>query len=149
MTDILIGTSGYDYPEWKGVFYPEDLPRKDFLSYYATQFNTVELNNTFYNMPTAERMQNFYDRSGGNLFFSIKANRLLTHDIDRNWQTVAEDFKNAVQPLNDKGLLSAVLFQLSCRRVFITQKKTVFTFHLFCKTLKAFPVQSNSVTANG
>lgn len=43
MTDILIGTSGYDYPEWKGVFYPEDLPRKDFLSYYATQFNTVEL----------------------------------------------------------------------------------------------------------
>lgn len=73
MTDILIGTSGYDYPEWKGVFYPEDLPRKDFLSYYATQFNTVELNNTFYNMPTAERMQNFYDRSGGNLFFQHKS----------------------------------------------------------------------------
>ena len=49
MSDLLIGTSGYDYPEWKGVFYP-----KDFLSYYAIQFNALELNNTFYNMPTAE-----------------------------------------------------------------------------------------------
>lgn len=38
MSDLLIGTSGYDYPEWKGVFYPEDLKRKDFLSYYSTQF---------------------------------------------------------------------------------------------------------------
>lgn len=54
MSDLLIGTSGYDYPEWKGVFYPEDLKRKDFLSFYATQFNALELNNTFYNMPTAE-----------------------------------------------------------------------------------------------
>ena len=54
MPDLLIGTSGYDYPEWKGVFYPEDLKRKNFLSFYATQFNAPELNNTFYNMPTAE-----------------------------------------------------------------------------------------------
>ena len=48
MSDLLIGTSGYDYPEWKGIFYPQDLKRKDFLSYYATQFNALELNNTFY-----------------------------------------------------------------------------------------------------
>ena len=47
MSDLLIGTSGYDYPEWKGVFYPEDLKRKNFLSFYATQFNALELNNTF------------------------------------------------------------------------------------------------------
>ncbi len=137
MTDILIGTSGYDYPEWKGVFYPEDLPRKDFLSYYATQFNTVELNNTFYNMPTAERMQNFYDRSGGNLFFSVKANRLLTHDIDRNWQTVAEDFKNAVQPLNDKGLLSAVLFQLP--QSFHYTKENRFYLSSLLQNFEGFP----------
>lgn len=52
MPDLLIGTSGYDYPEWKGVFYPDDLKRKDFLSYYATQFNALELNNTFYNTLT-------------------------------------------------------------------------------------------------
>lgn len=52
MSDLLIGTSGYDYPEWKGVFYPEDLKRKDFLIFYVTQFNVLELNNTFYNTLT-------------------------------------------------------------------------------------------------
>ena len=110
-TPILIGTSGYDYPEWKGVFYPNDLKRKDFLSYYASQFNALELNNTFYNMPTAERLLSFYERSGGLLQFSIKANRLLTHEIDRNWQAAAADFFAAVAPLAEKGCLCAVLFQ--------------------------------------
>ena len=112
MSDLLIGTSGYDYPEWKGVFYPEDLKRKDFLSYYATQFNALELNNTFYNMPTAERLLSFYERSEGRLNFSVKANRLLTHEIGAAWQVAAEDFKDALMPLNEKERLSAVLFQL-------------------------------------
>ncbi len=112
MPDLLIGTSGYDYPEWKGVFYPEDLKRKDFLSYYATQFNALELNNTFYNMPTAERLLSFYERSEGRLNFSVKANRLLTHEIGADWQAAAGDFKEALKPLNEKDRLSAVLFQL-------------------------------------
>ena len=111
MSNILIGTSGYDYPEWKGVFYPNDLKRKDFLSYYASQFNALELNNTFYNMPTAERLFSFYERSSGLLQFSIKANRLLTHEIDRNWQAAAADFLAAVMPLAEKDSLCAVLFQ--------------------------------------
>lgn len=112
MSDLLIGISGYDYPEWKGVFYPEDLKRKDFLSYYATQFNALELNNTFYNMPTAERLLSFYERSEGRLNFSVKANRLLTHEIGADWQAAAGDFKEALKPLNEKERLSAVLFQL-------------------------------------
>lgn len=109
---LLIGTSGYDYPEWKGVFYPQELKRKDFLSYYATQFNALELNNTFYNMPTAERLYSFYERSEGKLQFSVKANRLLTHEINSTWQIAAEDFKTALTPLYENGCLSAVLFQL-------------------------------------
>lgn len=112
MSDLLIGTSGYDYPEWKGVFYPEDLKRKDFLSFYATQFNALELNNTFYNMPTAERLLSFYERSEGRMNFSVKANRLLTHEIGTDWQVAAKDFKEALKPLNEKERLSAVLFQL-------------------------------------
>ena len=109
---MFIGTSGYDYPEWKGVFYPADLKRKDFLAYYATQFNALELNNTFYNMPTAEKMLSFYERSEGKLSFSVKANRLLTHEITPQWQTAADDFIKALSPLTQKGALSAVLFQL-------------------------------------
>lgn len=112
MSDLLIGTSGYDYPEWKGVFYPEDLKRKDFLSFYATQFNALELNNTFYNIPTAERLLSFYERSEGKLSFSVKANRLLTHEIGTDWQVAAKDFKEALKSLNEKERLSAVLFQL-------------------------------------
>lgn len=111
MNNILIGTSGYDYPEWKGVFYPDDLKRKDFLSYYATQFNALEINNTFYSMPTADRLFSFYERSGGLLQFSVKANRLLTHEPGRNWQSAATDFLAALAPLAEKDSLCAVLFQ--------------------------------------
>ena len=111
MSNILIGTSGYDYPEWKGVFYPPEVKRADFLSYYATQFNAVELNNTFYNMPTAERLFSFYERSDGKLHFSIKANRLLTHEITPLWKNAADDFKQALHPIFEKDKLCAVLFQ--------------------------------------
>ncbi|MBO6219293.1 MAG: DUF72 domain-containing protein [Treponema sp.] len=111
MQDLLLGTSGYDYPEWKGVFYPADLKRCDFLIFYATQFNALEVNNTFYNMPTAERLFSFYERSEGKLQFSIKANRLLTHEAGRDWKGAAEAFKAALKPLREKDRLCAVLFQ--------------------------------------
>lgn len=111
MSQILIGTSGYDYPEWKGFFYPQDLKRKDFLPYYATRFNALELNNTFYNMPTADRLLSFWERSEGQLQFSVKANRLLTHEVGADWQQDAAQFIQAVSPLAEKGSLCAVLFQ--------------------------------------
>lgn len=111
MFPILIGTSGYDHPELKGSFYPENLSRKDFLEYYSTQFNALEINSTFYGMPTKERMLNFYNRSQGRLKFSIKLNRLLTHEIDRQWQNQAETFKTALTPLQEKSALSSVLIQ--------------------------------------
>ncbi len=111
MFPILIGTSGYDHPELKGSFYPENLPRKDFLEFYSTQFNALEINSTFYSMPTPERMINFYNRSQGRLKFSIKLNRLLTHEIDREWKTQAEIFKDSLFPLKEKSALASVLIQ--------------------------------------
>ncbi len=138
MSDLLIGTSGYDYPEWKGVFYPQELKRKDFLSYYATQFNALELNNTFYNMPTAERLYSFYERSEGRLQFSVKANRLLTHEVDSTWQTAAEDFKTALTPLWGKGCLCAVLFQLP-ESFHYTNDNRVYLSNLIQK-FEGFPV---------
>ena len=109
--NVLIGTSGYDHPELKGIFYPDKLPRKDFLGFYATKFNALELNSTFYGMPTAERMVSFYQKSEGRLKFSIKMNRLLTHEIERNWQDQAILFKSALEPLLEKNALSTVLIQ--------------------------------------
>lgn len=109
MSDLLIGTSGYDYPEWRVVFYPEDLKRKDFLIFYATQFNALELNNTFYNIPTAERLLSFYERSEGKLSFSVKANRLLTHEIGADWQVAAKDFPESFHYTNDNRIYLAKL----------------------------------------
>lgn len=111
MSDILIGTSGYDHPELKGIFYPQNLSRKDFLSFYSTVFNALELNSTFYGMPTAERTLSFYQRSEGRLKFSIKANRLLTHEITGLWKNVAGEFRNALAPLTERNALSSILFQ--------------------------------------
>lgn len=111
MPEILIGTSGYDYPEWRGVFYPAGLKRADFLPYYATQFNALELNSSFYNMPTAERLLSFWERSGGALKFSIKANRLLTHEIGRDWKSSAQEFLAALKPLAQNKSLASALFQ--------------------------------------
>ena len=109
--EALIGTSGYDYPEWKGIFYPQDLKRKDFLSYYATQFNALEVNNTFYNMPTADRLLSFWERSEGKLQFSVKANRMLTHEVGPAWELDASLFLHAVSTLANKSCLCALLFQ--------------------------------------
>lgn len=111
MPEILIGTSGYDYPEWRGVFYPAGLKRADFLPYYATQFNALELNSSFYNMPTAERLLSFWERSGGALKFSVKANRLLTHEIGRDWKSAAQEFFAALKPLAQNESLASALFQ--------------------------------------
>lgn len=109
--EIYIGTSGYDHPELKGSFYPENLARKDFLSFYSQKFNALELNSTFYGMPTPQRMLSFYQRSEGLLKFSIKLNRLLTHEIDSDWHSKANEFKNAMEPLLEKSALLSVLIQ--------------------------------------
>ncbi|MBQ9206787.1 MAG: DUF72 domain-containing protein [Treponema sp.] len=111
MQDFLLGTSGYDYPEWKGVFYPPDLKRQDFLTFYSTVFNALELNFSFYGMPMPHQMRSFYERSEGRLSFSVKANRALTHEAGRDWKETAREFQQAVKELLEKDALCAVLFQ--------------------------------------
>ena len=111
MPQILIGTSGYDHPELKGSFYPLDLPRKDFLLYYSTKFSALEINSTFYGMPDAVRMNSFFQRSEGRVMFSVKLNRLMTHEITGNWKNTAGEFRNAMCPLIEKNVLSVILMQ--------------------------------------
>ena len=111
MSEILIGTSGYDHPELKGIFYPEKMARKDFLEYYSTRFNALELNSTFYGMPTVEKMNRLLERTEGRLKFSIKCTRVLTHEIDVNWKNRVYEFVSAVDVLAQKDLLKTVLIQ--------------------------------------
>jgi len=76
---ILVGTSGFAYKEWKGSFYPVDLPAKKYLSYYATQFHTTEINNTFYRMPTAKLCEGWYAEVLEGFSFTLKLSQRITH----------------------------------------------------------------------
>ncbi len=112
MADIYIGTSGYDYPEWKGILYPHELPREEFLAFYTEHFNALELNYTYYGMPDEYQMSSMVKRSGGKLHFSVKAHQSLTHKITvSSWRDSAHEFTRALYPLIAKDLLLSVLLQ--------------------------------------
>lgn len=115
MGTILVGTSGYRYNEWVGPVYPVGLAREDFLVHYASMFSTVELNETFYRMPTAERLGRLAAVAGPALSFSVKANEALTHRVDQStWKDVAHAFTAGLAPLLEAGRLKAALLQFPC-----------------------------------
>jgi uncharacterized protein YecE (DUF72 family) len=76
---VLIGTSGYSYKEWKGPFYPQDLPAARFLGFYAAAFSTVEINNTFYRMPTPKLLETWANEVPEHFTFALKAPQRITH----------------------------------------------------------------------
>ena len=76
---VRVGTSGYSYKEWKGRFYPDKLPQAQMLRYYAERFPTVEINNTFYRMPTREVLERWADETPDGFTFVLKAPQRITH----------------------------------------------------------------------
>lgn len=76
---LYIGTSGWSYDSWKGVFYPEKLPKTKYLEHYASRFATVEMNSVFYQMPPAKTVPQFARAVPEPFVFSVKANRYITH----------------------------------------------------------------------
>ena len=108
---IWIGTSGYNYPEWKGSFYPADLPAAKMLPYYAARFPTVEINYTFYRMPNEKLVGGWAEQTPSPYRLTLKAPRRITHDA-RLKQTgeLVSRFCLVASALGDK--LGALLFQL-------------------------------------
>lgn len=112
MNNIKIGTSGYSYAYWKNRFYPEGLPASKWLEYYSSRFDTVELNSSFYRIPTIKNLQKAADTTPADFLFSVKANKRITH-IKR-----MRDVKNIVTEFSDivlQGLgtkLACILYQL-------------------------------------
>lgn len=76
---VYVGTSGYSYKQWKGPFYPEDLPAAEMLTYYGRQFPTVEVNNTFHRMPKMSIVQAWGNQVPASFRFAIKAPQRITH----------------------------------------------------------------------
>src|SRR5437899_7613952 len=77
--NFYVGTSGYSYKEWKGPFYPEDLPDKQMLHFYAERFRTVEINNTFYRMPKPAVLEAWAEDVPADFKFVLKASQRITH----------------------------------------------------------------------
>jgi uncharacterized protein YecE (DUF72 family) len=107
----LIGTSGWHYEGWRGDFYPEDLPARKWLAFYAERFPTVELNNSFYHLPTEAAFKNWHDATPDNFTFAVKASRFITHIKRLNdIEEPLNNFMSRAALLGDK--LGPVLFQL-------------------------------------
>jgi uncharacterized protein YecE (DUF72 family) len=124
-----IGTSGYNYPEWKGSFYPSDLAASRMLPYYAERFQTVEINYTFYRLPTAQVVGAWAAATPEAFQFSLKAPRRITHIARlRDCASTVKVFLEAASTLGPK--LGPVLFQLGP-----THKKDLATLEAFVDAL--------------
>lgn len=108
---IHIGTSGYSYPGWKGQFYPRHLKPGDWLSYYSSQFNTVEINSSFYGLPPKSNLKKWAGQTFPSFVFSLKASRYITHFKKLNQpQQALATFLDTASTLGKK--MGPVLFQL-------------------------------------
>lgn len=107
---FFIGTAGYSYEDWRGVFYPEKLDKKDFLEFYAHEFNFTEVNTTYYKMPNRFMLYHMQEKTPDGFQFVIKAHREMTHKREDNEEKFAE-FNEALKPLVEAGKLGCVLAQ--------------------------------------
>ena len=109
--NLHVGTSGYSYKEWKGSFYPEKLPAKEMLPYYASQLSAVELNNTFYRMPQQAMVESWNAQVPDDFRFSVKASQRITHFKRlKDAEAEAKYLLETVGALKEK--LGVVLYQL-------------------------------------
>ncbi|MGQ9463158.1 MAG: DUF72 domain-containing protein [Candidatus Fervidibacter sp.] len=108
---VRVGTSGWVYPHWRGRFYPHDLKPESWLPFYASHFDTVELNNSFYRLPKRETFERWRSQTPEGFLFSVKGSRLITHMKKlMNVDEALSRFLEAVSGLGEK--LAVVLWQL-------------------------------------
>src|SRR5690606_18530110 len=109
---VFIGCSGFSERSWKGYFYPDDLPCKEYLNFYAEKLNAVEINSTFYRRPTQKTLENWRRSTGNDFKFFIKIPKTVTHikKLNATAQETAEFCHHIAQGLKEK--LGGFLFQL-------------------------------------
>ena len=117
---MRVGTSGWNYPHWASNFYPKELPKNKWLEHYASYFDTIELNTTFYRLPQRITFENWKKRTPDRFLWSVKASRYITHikklrEVDEPLQ----NFYNSVDALEEK--LGPILIQLPPRLKFVPE----------------------------
>jgi len=109
--EIRIGTSGWYYDHWRGRFYPEELPKSDWLAHYSKEFDTVEINNTFYHLPQEQTLRKWCKLAPGRFLFAVKASRYITHV--KKLRDTKEELKRFFERIELlKNHLGPVLYQL-------------------------------------
>jgi len=113
MAELRGGTSGYAYKEWKGSFYPEKLPDREMLGFYGQQLRTVEINHTFYRIPTEKVLEAWAESVPLGFHFVLKANQKITHIQQlRDCRETLRRFLETASVLARRELLGPILFQL-------------------------------------
>jgi uncharacterized protein YecE (DUF72 family) len=108
---VWVGTSGYNYPEWKGSFYPQKLPTAQMLPYYSERFTTVEINYSFYRMPNEKILAGWSRETPATFKLTLKAPKRITHDA--RLRDCAQALGHILRVANTLGpKLGALLFQL-------------------------------------
>ena len=139
----FIGTSGWHYDHWRDVFYPPDLRPKDYLAFYARHFSTVEVNNTFYQLPTAGTVRNWAMTTPAGFSFALKASQYITHRKRlRDPATTLGCFMEIASLLGEK--LGPFLFQLPPRFKVDLPRLEAFLDTLPKNSLYAFEFRDHS-----
>ena len=111
---IRVGCSGWNYRHWRGLFYPEGLPQKRWFDHYAATFDTVEINNSFYRLPSADTFAKWREQAPQGFCYAVKANRFLTQA--KKLKDCAESLERMLTPVRRLGeALGPILFQLPPR----------------------------------
>ena len=113
MAHLFAGTSGFAYAPWKPDFYPAKCPAKDFLKYYATRLNAVEINYTFRQLPKTTTLENWIQATPESFRFAVKAHQRITHILRLKESEFTDLFFRASDPLRSSCRLGPVLFQLA------------------------------------
>lgn len=130
MPKLFIGTSGWNYPHWQGIFYPQDLSQRKWLEYYAKFFNCVELNVTFYRLVQRKTFQNWHKRTPKDFYFVAKGSRFITHM--KKLKGIREPLNLFIENILElKEKLAAVLWQFPP-----SFKKDLLLLEPFLKLLK-------------
>ena len=112
MKTVHVGCSGWVYPHWRERLYPKGLPQRQWLAYYAEHFDTVEINNTFYRLPSPSAVEGWMEQSPPGFVFAVKASRYLSH-VKRlkTLDPYLKRFYEPLEPLNRSEKLGALLWQ--------------------------------------
>src|SRR5437879_6153089 len=119
MHSVRLGTCGWSYKDWSGVFYPEDVPQAEYLSFYATRYSIVEVDSTFYRTPSRKMVEGWRDRTPESFGFSLKVPQEITHEkVLLDCRKELNAFLTAARVLEGKLLCCLLQFGYFNQKVF-------------------------------